>query len=412
MAMRPTPIMPSPAASMVSYSQDPCFGQTVDLIDVVGGFSTPQHRLGQTPDSHGSQHPTRVPQYAKKPRVKRKLELENVGDAGFRTPKSQNKKWNNVASPSTGPRSTFPGLKSPVEKTRYDTSLGLLTKKFVGLLTSAPDGVLDLNKAAEILDVQKRRIYDITNVLEGINLIVKKSKNNIQWQGSKNSIASKNSSAPSAKHVDLHSDLADLQAQEARLDELLRTSQNQLRHMTEDAGNSRLAYVTYQDIRGIRSFEEQTVIAIKAPPETKLEVPDPTENIQIWLKSEKGPIEVFLCPEEVPPLLESPEKSLDSTFSSTFSASPGPSTSTASPLSHPQDVLGDVNKSDPTLHYAFLDDADAQLPDDLVGASSSLFQNTIDQNFEDHFEHLQPLNEEDFLFSLEDSEGISDLFDL
>ena len=42
--------------------------------------------------------------------------------------------------------------------------------------------VLDLNKAAEYLDVQKRRIYDITNVLEGINLITKKSKNNIQWK--------------------------------------------------------------------------------------------------------------------------------------------------------------------------------------------------------------------------------------
>ena len=31
--------------------------------------------------------------------------------------------------------------------------------------------------------VQKRRIYDITNVLEGIGLLDKKSKNNIQWKG-------------------------------------------------------------------------------------------------------------------------------------------------------------------------------------------------------------------------------------
>jgi hypothetical protein len=30
--------------------------------------------------------------------------------------------------------------------------------------------------------VQKRRIYDITNVLEGIGLIEKKSKNIIQWK--------------------------------------------------------------------------------------------------------------------------------------------------------------------------------------------------------------------------------------
>lgn len=35
---------------------------------------------------------------------------------------------------------------------------------------------------ADTVQVQKRRIYDITNVLEGIGLIEKKSKNNIQWR--------------------------------------------------------------------------------------------------------------------------------------------------------------------------------------------------------------------------------------
>ena len=70
----------------------------------------------------------------------------------------------------------------PVERTRYDTSLGLLTKRFVGLLQSSPDGVVALNVASECLDVQKRRIYDITNVLEGIGILEKKSKNNIQWR--------------------------------------------------------------------------------------------------------------------------------------------------------------------------------------------------------------------------------------
>ena len=36
---------------------------------------------------------------------------------------------------------TVAAVKSPFEKTRYETSLGLLTKRFVGLLRSAPDGV-------------------------------------------------------------------------------------------------------------------------------------------------------------------------------------------------------------------------------------------------------------------------------
>ena len=31
------------------------------------------------------------------------------------------------------------------------------------------------------LNVQKRRIYDITNVLEGINLIKRFKKNHVQW---------------------------------------------------------------------------------------------------------------------------------------------------------------------------------------------------------------------------------------
>uniref|UniRef100_A0A669QTQ3 E2F/DP family winged-helix DNA-binding domain-containing protein n=1 Tax=Phasianus colchicus TaxID=9054 RepID=A0A669QTQ3_PHACC len=55
---------------------------------------------------------------------------------------------------------------------RHEKSLGLLTTKFVSLLQEAKDGVLDLKLAADTLAVrQKRRIYDITNVLEGIGLL-------------------------------------------------------------------------------------------------------------------------------------------------------------------------------------------------------------------------------------------------
>lgn len=46
---------------------------------------------------------------------------------------------------------------------RYDSSLGLLTKKFVNLVEAAPDGVLDLNKAADALQVSPHCLYCIPN---------------------------------------------------------------------------------------------------------------------------------------------------------------------------------------------------------------------------------------------------------
>ena len=40
---------------------------------------------------------------------------------------------------------------------RHDSSLGLLTKKFLELIHATPDGILDLNKAAEALSVRAVR---------------------------------------------------------------------------------------------------------------------------------------------------------------------------------------------------------------------------------------------------------------
>ncbi|GIY54554.1 transcription factor E2F3, partial [Caerostris extrusa] len=70
-----------------------------------------------------------------------------------------------------------------LDKPRYDTSLGQLTKKFLKLLSDASDGIVNLNTACTVLSVPKRRLYDITNVLEGAGLIRKSKRNNIQWMG-------------------------------------------------------------------------------------------------------------------------------------------------------------------------------------------------------------------------------------
>jgi transcription factor E2F6 len=72
------------------------------------------------------------------------------------------------------------------KRARQENGLVELTKKFIQLIKEAPEQCVDLNDAVGKLAVQKRRIYDITNVLEGIGLIAKYKKNKIRWAGPEN----------------------------------------------------------------------------------------------------------------------------------------------------------------------------------------------------------------------------------
>lgn len=104
-------------------------------------------------------------------------------------------------------------------KRRHDSSLGLVTKSLLNLLQKAENGILDLNHASVTLSVSKRRIYDITHVLEGIGLLTKISKNNIKWNGSDGESNSHNNQCDLRR--DLRRDLNDLEKEDNMLDELI-----------------------------------------------------------------------------------------------------------------------------------------------------------------------------------------------
>lgn len=343
--------------------------------------------------------------------AKRKLDLEGIGRPAvleFQTPKGKLIRVDGLPSPKTP--------KSPGEKTRYDTSLGLLTKKFIYLLSESKDGVLDLNWAAEVLDVQKRRIYDITNVLEGIQLIRKKAKNNIQWVGKG---ALEDPTRP-GKQQQLGQELKELMSTEQALDQLIQSCSLNFKHLTEDKANKKLAYVTYQDIRAIGTFKEQTVIAVKAPPQTRLEVPDRNEeNLQIYLKSTQGPIEVYLCPEE----MEEPESPAKEPVSSTSTLSPTPDSAqpcsstnpgalgpTASPAPSltSQQVLPPLP---PSLVPLEATDSMLELPHPLLQQTEDQFLSPALADSSPLISFSPPLDQDDYLWGLDGGEGISDLFD-
>lgn len=200
-------------------------------------------------------------------------------------------------SPQRYIRSLQPGaVDDKAAPCRYDSSLGLLTTKFVKLLKDSSDGVLDLNKAAETLKVQKRRIYDITNVLEGIGIIEKKSKNNIKWRHQADG-----GRTSERELVALQVDLERLMKEEQALDSQIASLRSKLQELASGDQSSTCAYVTHNDIKTIPELRGDTLIAIQAPPGTELEVPNPDEGMpygerryQILLKSSGGPIDCLL----------------------------------------------------------------------------------------------------------------------
>ncbi|XP_040007635.1 transcription factor E2F1 [Xiphias gladius] len=361
-----------------------------------------------------------------RPPVKRKLDLDSDHQYVSTARPSIGQAPPSTPAPPRVPRTT-------TEKSRYDTSLNLTTKRFLSLLSQSADGVVDLNWASQVLDVQKRRIYDITNVLEGIQLISKKSKNNIQWLGNRID------AALVSRHKELQREVCNLTEAEEQLDELISKCNLQLQLLTEDPQNKKLGYVRCQDLRKSFDTPDQLVMVIRAPPETQMQVSEPSEGYQVSLKSTRGPIDVFLCPEDSsgvcspmtesspskpnddPSLVPPPTQPTDQSQarSSTAAAvevglsSPASTSSTVTAASQ-QDpsslVLGGDTESllggDP---FSSLGD----MPDfDLSPLSSSDFLNGEGLPLPlDGFINLSPPHSHDYHFGLEDHEGISELFD-
>ncbi|KAL7294028.1 hypothetical protein TKK_0012597 [Trichogramma kaykai] len=197
------------------------------------------------------------------------------------------------------------------QQSRYEKSLGLLTTRFVGLLQKAKDGVLDLKVAADLLEVrQKRRIYDITNVLEGIGLIEKKSKNSIQWKGAGPGC---NSQEVGEKLSGLKEEIKKLEEHEEMIDTHTQWVKQSLKNVQNDSQNRRYLYMQYEDLK--ETFENKLIMVVQAPTDTKLEVPDISQvseeinnedfSCDMHLKSNTGEISVYIIQ---PKLAESYDK--------------------------------------------------------------------------------------------------------
>jgi len=379
-------------------------------------------------------------------------------------------------TPSIGIENNSTGVNSAGTgdvNSRFEKSLGLLTTRFVSLLQEAEHGILDLKVAADALNVkQKRRIYDITNVLEGIGLIEKKNKNCIQWKGA---VAGSNTPEATDRLAVLKDEITRLEDFEKVVDKHKAWVKQSIENIKEDISNYQLSYMTHQDI--CECFEGDTLLAIQAPIGTQLGVeviPEVSGAIgggigkdaivakkryQMHLKSLEGQIYVLLVNKDseneqplvvqVPPPQDMAEairkdqqsqnRSIESdpsqnqSDSSTKTALQGPQTNTTNTRS-----VGRKHKTDSPISQESQDlqtskrqkievieketilpiiDRSTEVEDILSGKVldtdiPGLEELMSTEMFGPLMRLSPPPSEKDYCFNLDDSEGVCDLFDV
>ncbi|VDK51303.1 unnamed protein product [Cylicostephanus goldi] len=153
---------------------------------------------------------------------------------------------------------------------------------------------VNLNNAAEELNVPKRRLYDITNVLEGINLVEKIGKNSIRW---------KTNDGDASVLDALKKDCRDLQAEEIELDAVLLDLTSAVKLLKEDPTCNPYAYLRLRDLRSLDTLKEQTLIAVKSLPDTQcsIELADlsSTGRFQLKISTDNcSALKTYLCSSE------------------------------------------------------------------------------------------------------------------
>ncbi|CAD5231319.1 unnamed protein product [Bursaphelenchus okinawaensis] len=302
---------------------------------------------------------------------------------------------------------------------RQDSSLLRLTRKFLDLKPSSEPSVLNLNEAAEKLGVQKRRLYDITNVLEGIELIEKMGKNSVRFK----------SQADTSHAQDLHDlrdEINELQREEDYVDTLMRSVLNAMTLTREDPTEIPYQYVTYEDLHALGDLSERMLVAVKSPAGSRcvLQVSEDDKSgsnkRHVFVRSESNdPIQVFVCPTD---------SNGDDSFMNEFKTPTLRAVNLSDSDQMPSDLKGDIQTMDfpemelnslirdakltPNSFKAFA--SPLKMLADGGPAVSPLTANTLNaQQYDSRsFVNLEPVREpENYLYTMTSADTLHSIFE-
>ena len=181
----------------------------------------------------------------------------------------------------------FPDEESDLkrEDSVQENSLGKLTKDFINYIKTEGRKSININDLVNKLGVKKRRIYDITNVLQGIEYLQKSGKNEIIWTKTitnkskakkKPSLIKKNNNNKQKLNKE------ELEKEKKELDDDIEKFKAEFNSIAKKGEFEEYGYITLDDIKKLSINKKVDLVVIKATKGTVMNVIDKKDIKQAY----------------------------------------------------------------------------------------------------------------------------------
>jgi hypothetical protein len=160
-------------------------------------------------------------------------------------------------------------------------ALATLAREFITLIKGAPGGEIELATAETKLSVQRRRLYDVTNILAGVGLLERSEKSKVKWIGQTAEIDTRN----------VHQVLVD---RDQELDTLTVTVDELLVDLMKSSAFQEHAWFAEEDVALVDPTHTLNLFAIRGPETMTMEPGDEDDDChQLTCRTEEGQIEMI-----------------------------------------------------------------------------------------------------------------------
>ena len=157
-----------------------------------------------------------------------------------------------------------------------ENSLGTLTKNFINYIKRTGRKAININDLVKELSVKKRRIYDITNVLQGMGYIQKSGKNEILWIKKVNKKPKKKleNNKKIINNNKLKANIEELEKKKNDIENEIQKFKAEFNAMANKVDFPKFGYATMEDLRKLAINENVDLFIIKATNGTVMNIVD------------------------------------------------------------------------------------------------------------------------------------------